>query len=583
MDTGKVQGSRAGEVGSLSAPMQMLRMEKFREAELMAEQYLRTHPEEGMAYLVLFSAKVKAQNLCNFTKGGAIPDEALGCFGLYVENRSILEDFFRYAEEEETQMVLAYFKAYIGRLSKEDDYDAGELPEDMADIGEFFGIVTNVLFSYDKSAFATLSYQAGMYLLDSFAFDEAKEFFESAKAQGADAGECLLRILFATLQVADEEEFVECDTFSVEMPEYINLLLAIGDNPDMLKKVTDLAEENEQSRFRVAERRKREENERMYQKYNKKGNPALRVLGTVLFWMFSAFSLVYFLFFYENGMVWDLFVHLSPFGREDVTGQIRVSLVTSTIVLCLEVLFYAISFPAMLSERPLAQTTRKHVFLIVVHLLSGFAVWYLMYGYAHWFKNWLGFFNVIASLVLSVILAVLLFGIAAMLSTEWSDTNIDERMETFRGKFWVRGYNRSLLALLYIPFGVFMLNQILSSGTVKLLDSIALLFFFIGGAYLVITSLVYRMRAFVTLANRPELIDYKEKSVMAKTEMVTGVIYIALTIALVIVFVATSTAWSFHIGLDATLLLSGLIHIIFGSLSKEKTKKSADALSDADD
>ena len=399
------------------------------------------------------------------------------------------------------------------------------------------------------------------------------------EAQGA---ECLLYILYAAMGITDEKEFVTCERFSVEMPEYINLLLAIGDNATMLQKVTSLAEENEKSRVFVVEKREREENERLYQKYTKKGNPALRVLGIVLFWMFSAFSLVYFLFFFENGMVWDLFVHLSPFGRADVTGQIRVSLVTSTIVLCLEILFYLISFLAMLAETPLARTTRKHAFLIAVHLLASFGIWYLMYGYAHWFRNWLGFFNVVVSLVLSFVLAALLFGLSAMLSTDWTNSTIDERMETLRGKFWVRGYNRNILAIIYIAFGVFMLNAA-DFSKVEFLSIIALLFLLLGGAYLVITSLIYRIRAFVTLANHPELINHQEKQIMTSTETITGVIYIAVTVALVIVFVATGTAWSIHIGLDAALLLSGIIHATFGTLSKNKMQKTADALSDADD
>lgn len=576
MENVKGQGTQAQAVTSLSVPIKMLEMSKFREAEVMTEQYLRTHSDEGFAYLILYAAKVKSAVLHKFKKGNSIGVDYKETFSLYVKHREIFENFLRHGEAMMIADVLRYMKEYLMKAMVALAHVKPSVKAE--DIADLLWLVLNAIYSNSKNDFTTLAFAAGKYLLSIGAFEEAKEFFENAKGQGADEAECLLYILYATMGITDEKEFEYCENFSVEMPEYINLLLAIGDNATMLQKVTSLAEKNEKSRIFVVEKREREENERLYQKYTKKGNPALRVWSIVLFWILSAFSLFYFLFLYNDGAVWDLFVHFSPFGREDVTGQIRVSLVTSTVILCLEVLCFLITFVAVLQDTSAPQTIRQYAFYIVSNLLSSFVLWYLMYGYAHWFKNWLGFFNVIVTIPLSLVLAAVLYGITIWIVTERSGSFLVEQMETLRGKFWVRGYNRNLLATLYIPFGVFMLNAT-DFSKVEFLDIIALLFLLLGGAYLIVTSLIYRIRAFVTLDNRPELINYKEKQTMTSMETTTGFVCIGAVCILFIFFSATGMAWSVHIGLDITLLLSGAVHIILGAISKNKMQKLADTIS----
>ena len=576
MENVKGQGTQAQAVTSLSVPIKMLEMSKFREAEVMTEQYLRTHSDEGFAYLILYAAKVKSAVLHKFKKGNSIGVDYKETFSLYVKHREIFENFLRHGEAMMIADVLRYMKEYLMKAMVALAHTKPSVKTE--DIADLLWLVLNAIYSNSKNDFTNLAFAAGKYLLSIGAFEEAKEFFENAKGQGADEAECLLYILYATMGITDEKEFEYCENFSVEMPEYINLLLAIGDNATMLQKVTSLAEKNEKSRIFVVEKREREENERLYQKYTKKGNPALRVWSIVLFWILSAFSLFYFLFLYNDGAVWDLFVHFSPFGREDVTGQIRVSLVTSTVILCLEVLCFLITFVAVLQDTAAPQTIRQYVFFIVSHLLSSFVLWYLMYGYAHWFKNWLGFFNVIVTIPLSLVLAAVLYGLTIWSATNWEEKFLVEKMETLRGKFWVRGYNRNLLATLYIPFGVFMLNAT-DFSKVEFLDIIALLFLLLGGAYLIVTSLIYRIRAFVTLDNRPELINYKEKQTMTSMETTTGFVCIGAVCILFIFFSATGMAWSIHIGLDITLLLSGAVHIILGAISKNKMQKLADTIS----
>ena len=68
MDTMKGQGAQAEEI-TLSALLKMLELSKFLTVETMCEQYLSSHPEEGMAHLVMYAAKVKSATLHKFQKG----------------------------------------------------------------------------------------------------------------------------------------------------------------------------------------------------------------------------------------------------------------------------------------------------------------------------------------------------------------------------------------------------------------------------------------------------------------------------------------------------------------------------------
>ena len=259
MDMTKGQGAQAEEM-TLSALLKMLELSKFLTVETMCEQYLASHAEEGMAYLVMYAAKVKSATLHKFQKGDSVNCDFQETFPLYIEHRQLLKAFFRHGEHAQVANVLHYMKAYLLDAMKVWETEQ-ELPSSKEDFCDFAWMILNTMYSYDKTDFSELSLTFGKHLLTKRAFEEAKEFFENAKAQGADKAECLLHILYAAMKITSESEFITCKNFSMNMPEYINLIVAIGDNDALLQKVTTLAEENVKARTKPLEQPEREQQE----------------------------------------------------------------------------------------------------------------------------------------------------------------------------------------------------------------------------------------------------------------------------------------------------------------------------------
>ena len=566
MENIKGQGTQASAVDSLSVPITMLELSKFREAELMAQEYVRTHAEDGMGYLVLYAAKVRSPILHKYKKGMPLNiDTEDSTFPLYVEHRELLEDFFRYGENTVVRQTLFYMKEYLAQATIDTE------GENAADL---FQILTNALYPYNQKEYSEWCFTLGKVLLHLCAYEEAKDFFENAKATGKDAVECLLHILFCASEVEDEDEFCNGngDIFSTDMPEYINLLLAIGDDKTALDRVLSLVEERERSCERHEQERIDLERENRFKKYDKKKNTPLRVLGIVLFWIASAISLFSFVFLYNDGAIWDIFCYLTPFGREDATGQIRVSLVTSTVVLCIEQLAFILTVCVVADGERLAYTVRKYVFWFVTHTAASYGVWYVMYGYAHWFKNWLGFFNVIFTLILAITVSAILCGV--FVGVGMNVPFFDTRTSSVAGGLWVRGYNREYLALLFLAFGGFLLLN----NDITLPSILMMLVFLPFGLHFFAVSVKNRAIALFKLRFEYDLIDTTDKNAMVSTEWTTGTVYIPLALILAYAFSAWGFKFSAYITFCGALLVCGLIHLFFGlianGMSSERTRRS---------
>ena len=563
MENIKSEGTQGQAVKSLTVPMTMLELGKFREAELMAEQYLLSNNEDAMGYLVLYASKVKSKNLHKYKKGDRIDYDVENTLYLYAEHREILKEFFLWGENTAIRNVLFYLQAYIKNAS------SAMMPinwstEEGDTLADFCNIILNVLFSYNKKEFGELSYWMGNLLLRLGAYAQAKGFFLNASEQEYNVAESLLHVLFCEMQIRDESEFATCERFSVEMPEYINLLLAIGENREMLNKVNELVEQNQSQRDTVVEQRMIEENRKRYEKYGKKEMTPLHVLSIVFFWIFTGVSLFYFLFLYDDGLVWDTFVKLTPFGQFFIEGQIRVSLVTSTIVLILEQIIFLVVWCMPRYEDGIADTVRKRVFWIATHTSASFVAWYTMYGYALWFENWVGFFTVIVSLVFALILcAVIIF---AFLGVGMSVHFMDTKLQTFAGGAWLRAYNREYVAIFFLSFGAFMV-------VMQKFDFLCLLvmaYFLVLGLYFLVVTIKNRYASLFMLANTETLVTRSERNIMISTESGTGLAYMIVAPAFALFFHLAGLPLFEHLVFDALVFLLGGVHFVFAFIAEKR-------------
>ena len=217
------------------------------------------------------------------------------------------------------------------------------------------------------------------------------------------------------------------------------------------------------------------------------------------------------------------------------------------------------------------KNVRKRVFWTFAHVLLSFGIWYVMYWYAHWFENWLGFFNVVVSLVLAFVAECahlgleLGVGLGVGAVMEFFNT----KMEGFFGRIWVRGYNREYLAILYLSFASFLvLNP--SYGQVHFLSVLTFAFFVVLGLLLFFKGIKMRADALIKFSDTHCFSDAGEIDTCITTELVTGAVYIVLAPALALAFAPWGYSWRMHIGLEALLLICGLIHLIIGLVARKK-------------
>ena len=143
MDMTKGQGAQAEEM-TLSALLKMLELSKFLTVETMCEQYLASHAEEGMAYLVMYAAKVKSATLHKFQKGDSVNCDFQETLPLYIEHRQLLDTFFRHGEHAQVADVLHYMKAYLLDAMKAWE-SAQELPSSKDDFCDFAWMILNTV------------------------------------------------------------------------------------------------------------------------------------------------------------------------------------------------------------------------------------------------------------------------------------------------------------------------------------------------------------------------------------------------------------------------------------------------------
>ena len=209
----------------------------------------------------------------------------------------------------------------------------------------------------------------------------------------------------------------------------------------------------------------------------------------------------------------------------------------------------------MLSN-PMVRTLRKHVLLIVSHLLGSYGAWFLMYRYAHWFVNWAGFFTFVVSVLCSAVLCVAVCAIFILAMTKFEDFYNEEWVynEEYQYK---RAYNREMLAIPFLGFATFMVHR----GSFEGLDMLIFGFFLFFGAYLFLQSIVKRYQMTIHI---PVVFGGECSVDVLQTEWITGIVYVALSVASAFGFRGWGMEWMWHIGFDSILFFSGLTHLLFG-------------------
>ncbi len=572
MENYKAQGRGAEAVGELSVPIKLLSLGKFREAEVIAEQYLLSHADDPLAHLVAFAAHAKLKYLAPFVTAETdkISGDEYDMIDLLVAHRAEFFEFFRLAPREQGVASLKYFVAYAEVLKAPSNWVGEVFSKDIDGIEAWYSTLCSYMYTYLNERYAEYSFYVGSRFLFFKQYESARAYFENALEAGYNAVECRYHILFCAMKIRGKADFAQSDVFSVTMPEYINLLLALSDNEEEMTTLSAMAEETEKA---IQTRQKEGDKKHFCKPLLSSFPPAWRTAFKFAFWVLSIGFGLYFLFFLGGGAGWEFFVHLTPFMHiPEGASAMKISLIISTVavVICFVMQLYGFADEC-------ATTARKKVLNLLLNFVFCFAVWYLGLAFAYWFRGLGGFWVVVLSILVNALVGFISIGCYAGLS-ELRPGFFDKADDSLVYACWASGYNRMMVGFFYLCVGAYASFILFAKDTggihigglqIGVLPLLCALFFLGVGAYFFIMGMRAKGLSQSRKLNGGDLGEILSQGDIAKTEFSSSVVSVLL--AFVLFGAATLMSELLFYGALAPsilLLLSGVFGLIISAKNK---------------
>lgn len=256
--------------------VKILALKSYAQADVMLNKYLLKHAQSDDTLAAKFSIFLHDEGFYRQAHG-----EEIACsmdfkyLNELFENSSAILSLIEQMSDIAKSLVYAYFDSFLIKLMSDTTirYRTFEflthyrelIPslqfEGITECGlrlascigaSFFAEVQTVFFILERLCSLSPRHccleaeQIGSCLLINQNFEKALEFYLLALSCSAeeDKYRIWLCILYAKMKVRSEDEFIKCKAFSYENEEYIQLLLSLQNNPEMLKHVVDLADQN---------------------------------------------------------------------------------------------------------------------------------------------------------------------------------------------------------------------------------------------------------------------------------------------------------------------------------------------------
>ena len=276
----KGQGAKGADIQNTNAAYTLMASGAFEDGGLLLESYLASHEVNGdtapvvLAYVLHTVEVAKCLRGESFEGGKIDIDFALGKGELFVAALAALD------EEQGVALWQSYMPKALDALMADESVEGGKLLQLLSLLGEdakklcvdytahggtlsgklgallddedalaLVNGVLDALYSVDKALYGKEALSLGKAAVEAGTFESAQGLLENASYHLADLAECRFLQLCAALGVRDEEEFLHAESFSKTMPEYLNLLVAIAESEELMKKYTELAEKNLSGEF----------------------------------------------------------------------------------------------------------------------------------------------------------------------------------------------------------------------------------------------------------------------------------------------------------------------------------------------
>ena len=252
------------------------------DAGILLENYLATHEMDAEVAPVMLAYVLRSVEVAKFLK-----NETYKAEGVDIENaKAKKETLFLAIEALEEPQRVAFYKTYLPEvvsalfLAKNADGEQiysflklfGEMAEEIAigaflscgeavggaflplfdkeEIYEFSMSVIDTVCRMDRALYGKIVFAFGRVATRMGYFEIAKTMLENAAPYVESLAECRFLELCVTLGVKNEKEFLSAENFSKQMPEYINLLVAIADDEALTRHYTELAEKNLSGKYK---------------------------------------------------------------------------------------------------------------------------------------------------------------------------------------------------------------------------------------------------------------------------------------------------------------------------------------------
>lgn len=276
----KGQGTRGADVKNLQACYQLMLGGAMDDAGVLVESYLATHDIDAESAPITLAYVMRTVEVTKCIRGEKFEAQKIDIENALAKEAWLLSSIENLSTEEKEKLFDSYMPTALCLMFDDDAVEGERLYAFLQMLGEN---AKNVLYrvvqkgQHFAKKFAPLLEKEGVtdYLLSALepfysvnketygrellafgreavaagCFESALVILDNASYHLKDLSECRFLELCATLGVKNEFEFLRAENFSKQMPEYINLLLAVSSDKKLTAYYTELAEKNLSGEF----------------------------------------------------------------------------------------------------------------------------------------------------------------------------------------------------------------------------------------------------------------------------------------------------------------------------------------------
>ncbi len=275
----KGQGTRGANI-DVEAVYRLMLGEAMDDAGVLLENYFATRDIDAQSAPIALAYAMRTVEVAKCLRGEKYEVKKIDVLLALEKKKEILSALEVLGEKEKAKLFGEYMPKLLGILFEDQTTEAEGLYDflllfgegtkgmlyravqggkrfakkfapllDREEVLKFLLSVLEPLYSKNKELYGEELLSLGREAVEIGCFESARTILDNASYHLNDLAECRFLELCAALGVKNEFEFLRAENFSKQMPEYINLLLAVSSSKELTAHYTELAEKNLSGEF----------------------------------------------------------------------------------------------------------------------------------------------------------------------------------------------------------------------------------------------------------------------------------------------------------------------------------------------